>query len=50
MSAATNPFYAEAAEVTLADGGDDLLEGCVLETAEDSALAKELLQRGPADA
>ena len=40
-----NPFYAE---VTLGDGGDDLLEGCVLETAEDSALAKELLQKGPA--
>ena len=32
----TNPFYAE---VTLGDGGDDLLEGCVLETAEDLALA-----------
>ena len=31
----TNPFYAE---VTLGDGGDDLLEGCVLETAEDSAM------------
>ena len=40
----TNPFYAE---VTLGDGGDDLLEGCVLETAEDSALAKELLQNPP---
>ena len=43
----TNPFYAE---VELRDGSDDLLEGCVLETAEDSALAQELLQRGPADA
>ena len=43
----TNPFYAE---VTLGDGGEDLLEGCVLETAEDSALANELLQKGPADA
>ena len=43
----TNPFYAE---VELRDGSDDLLEGCILETAEDSALAQELLQRGPADA
>jgi len=37
-------------EVELRDGAEDLLEGCVLETAEDSALAQELLQRGPADA
>ena len=29
---------------------DDVLDGCVLETAEDSALAQELLQKGPADA
>lgn len=43
----TSPFYAE---VELADGREDLLEGCVLETAEDSALAQELLQKGPADA
>ena len=43
----TNPFFPE---VTLGDGGDVLLEGCVLETAEDSALARELLQKGPADA
>jgi hypothetical protein len=30
--------------------GEDVLDGCVLETAEDSALAQELLQKGPADA
>ena len=32
------------------DADEDLLEGCVLETAEESALAQELLQKGPADA
>lgn len=43
----TNPFYAE---VVVRDADEDLLEGCVLETAEESALAQELLQKGPADA
>jgi len=33
-----------------APDGEDVLDGCVLETAEDSALAQELLQKGPADA
>eukprot|EP00435_Cladocopium_sp_Y103_P022832 s2327_g5.t1 len=42
----TSPFYAE---VELREDGEDVLEGCVLETAEDSALAQELLQKGPAD-
>ena len=43
----TSPFYAD---VQLRQDGEDVLDGCVLETAEDSALAQELLQKGPADA
>ena len=43
----TSPFYAA---VEVRPDGEDVLEGCVLETAEDSALAQELLQKGPADA
>ena len=42
----TSPFYAS---VEVRGDGEDVLEGCVLETAEDSALAQELLQKGPAD-
>ena len=42
-----NPFYAQ---VELEAGGEDVLDGCVLETDENSALAQELLQKGPADA
>ena len=43
----TSPYYAS---VHLQLRPDDVLDGCVLETAEDSALAQELLQKGPADA
>ena len=43
----TNPF---CAAMELRHDGEDVLDGCVLETAEDSALAQELLQKGPADA
>ena len=43
----TSPFYAD---VQLRQDEEDVLDGCVLETAEDSALAQELLQKGPADA
>ena len=43
----TSPYYAS---VHLQHRPDDVLDGCVLETAEDSALAQELLQKGPADA
>ena len=43
----TSPFYAA---VEVRPDGEDVLDGCVLETAEDSALAQELLQKGPADA
>lgn len=43
----TSPLYAA---VEVRPDGEDVLEGCVLETAEDSALAQELLQKGPADA
>ena len=42
-----NPFYAQ---VELEAGGEDVLDGCVLETDENAALAQELLQKGPADA
>ena len=38
------------AQVELEAGGEDVLDGCVLETDENSALAQELLQKGPADA
>ena len=43
----TSPFYAA---VEVRPDGEDVLDGCVLETAEDSALAQELMQKGPADA
>ena len=49
----TSMYYAEAAveldRLPDADG-PNALEGCVLETAVDSYLARELLQKGPADA
>lgn len=43
----TSPYYRS---VVLRHDVDDPLQGCVLETAEDSYLARELLQKGPADA
>ncbi|CAE7548235.1 tkt [Symbiodinium sp. CCMP2592] len=48
----TSPYYRSVAlEAGLTPGDDvDALEGCVLETAADSYLARELLQKGPADA
>lgn len=43
----TSPFYAS---VEVRPDGEDVLDGCVLETAAESALAQQLLQQGPADA
>ena len=43
----TSPFYAA---IQVRPDGEDALDGCVLETAADSALAQQLLQQGPADA
>ncbi|CAK9076536.1 Transketolase [Durusdinium trenchii] len=48
----TSKYYAEAAvDLSRWSGQEEtMFEGCVLETDADSYLAKELLQRGPADA
>lgn len=43
----TSPFYAS---VEVRPDGEDVLDGCVLETAAESALAQQLLQQRPADA
>ncbi|CAK9025806.1 unnamed protein product, partial [Durusdinium trenchii] len=48
----TSKYYAEAAvDLSRWSGQEEtMFEGCVLETDADSYLARELLQRGPADA
>ena len=48
----TSPYYSSVAldSSVFPDENVSVLEGCVLETAVDSYLARELLQKGPADA